>query len=67
MPLLEPVMRAGKRTGPLPQLTAIRERAAAELERLPAPLRSLQPAEPYPVEIAAALQELAREVDRREA
>ena len=57
-PLLEPVMRggerleAGKRT-----LAEARERAATERERLPASLRSLQAAaEPYPVEVSAALQ-----------
>lgn len=65
VPLLEPVIRAGKRIGPLPDLPAIRERVAVELQRLPPALRSLQPAEWFPVEIAPALQDLAREVDRR--
>ena len=64
-PLLEPVMRQGKRVAPLPDLTAIRGRVAVELERLPLRLRSLQRAEPFPVEIAPALEDLAREVDRR--
>ena len=36
-PLIAPVMRAGQRVGPAPTLAQIRERAAAELARLPEP------------------------------
>ena len=45
-------LEAGRRT-----LAEAREHAARERERLPASLRGLQaPAEPYPVEVSAALQ-----------
>lgn len=63
--LLVPVMRAGKRLIPADNLASARARAGAELARLPAPLRALDPAEPYPVRIAPSLHALAREVDRR--
>jgi nicotinate phosphoribosyltransferase len=50
IPLLEPVLRAGKRLGPAPALPAIQRRAAAALSQLPEPLRGLDaPGEPYPV------------------
>lgn len=63
--LLQPVMRAGRRLAPSPSLAASRERAAAELARLPAPLRRLEEAPPYPVRIASSLEKLAEAVDRR--
>jgi nicotinate phosphoribosyltransferase len=63
-PLLEPVMQGGRRL-PQPGLAAARAHALAQLERLPERLRALAAAaEPYPVEIAPALHELAAEVDR---
>lgn len=62
-PLLEPVMKSGKRVAPSPSLAAVRERALAQLALLPEALRSLEAASPYPVEVAPALQALAREVD----
>ncbi len=62
-PLLSPVMRAGRRLAPSPPLGAVRDHAAAQLARLPAPLRGLEEAPPYPVEVAARLLELARRVD----
>lgn len=57
-PLLQPVMRAGKR---LPagrrELSAIRQYAHDQLSRLPAPIRALPPAQPpYQVEVSQALQ-----------
>jgi len=61
--LIAPVMRGGKRLAPAPTLTQIRERAARELARLPAPLRRLE-AFDYPVTIADALKALAAETDR---
>lgn len=64
-PLLEPVMRAGRRVAALADLDAIRARVAAELGRLPPDVRSLDPSEPFPVEVAPALRELADEVDGR--
>ena len=53
-PLLAEVMRNGRRMAPAPGLEAVRAHAAAELARLPAPLRGLTPA-PYAVTVSAAL------------
>jgi nicotinate phosphoribosyltransferase len=66
-PLLQPVMRAGRRTAPSPALAEIRARAGRELQRLPEPLRRLEPGAAYPVQVAGALVDLAGEVDRRRA
>ncbi|MGE5200752.1 MAG: nicotinate phosphoribosyltransferase, partial [Acidobacteriota bacterium] len=63
-PLLVPVMRAGRRIGPLPALPEIRQHAAAELQRLPPPLGRLEPMA-YPVTVDPALRHLAEECDRR--
>jgi nicotinate phosphoribosyltransferase len=64
-PLIEQVMLNGRRVTPLPTLAAIRVRAARELERLPEPLRRLEPGSPYPVKVADGLVALTQEVDRR--
>ncbi len=67
-PLLQPVMRRGRRLVPPEPLAALRTHAASELARLPAALRDLGPAaaeRPYPVAISASLQALAREIDAR--
>jgi nicotinate phosphoribosyltransferase len=64
-PLLEPVMRNGRRLRPAPPLADIRARVTRELERLPEPLRRLQADTTYPVEIADELKALAAAVDRR--
>jgi nicotinate phosphoribosyltransferase len=62
-PLLVPVMRRGERL-PGFGLAEARERAAVQLARLPSALRALGPAaQPYPVEISAALRELAATAD----
>ena len=58
-------MRAGKPLEPRPTLDQIRAHAARELERLPEPLRRLEPDASYPVEVSDALQRLAAEVDGR--
>ena len=63
-PLVVPVMRAGQRLAPAPTLKDIRERAARDLARLPEPLRRLEPGTGYPVKVADALVELAKEADR---
>jgi nicotinate phosphoribosyltransferase len=60
-----PVMRAGKRTTPAPTLSAIRERAARDLARLPEPLRKLQLGAEYPVQVADALTALAAQLDAK--
>ncbi|OGI46888.1 MAG: nicotinate phosphoribosyltransferase [Candidatus Muproteobacteria bacterium RBG_16_65_34] len=62
--LIQPAMRAGRRLAAPEPLEAIRARATAELARLPAHLRDLSEAPPYPVTIAPALRELAQAVDR---
>jgi nicotinate phosphoribosyltransferase len=58
-------MRGGNRLRPQETLAAMRERAKRELARLPEPLRRLDTKATYPVEIAAELEALAAEVDRR--
>ncbi|MFO1300207.1 MAG: nicotinate phosphoribosyltransferase [Burkholderiaceae bacterium] len=63
-PLLQPVMRAGRRLPSSATLAQARSRCAAQLARLPEALRALEPAaSPYPVEISDTLRALAREVD----
>ena len=64
-PLIEPVMQNGRRLRPAPSFDDMRRRATRELERLPEPLRTLEPAISYPVEVAEELVQLAAEVDRR--
>jgi len=64
-PLLELVMKDGRRVQPSPALAEIRARAAHDLKRLPESLRDLVPGETCPVEVADALVRLADEVDKR--
>jgi nicotinate phosphoribosyltransferase len=64
-PLIELVMQGGKRLKPAPTLAEIRARAARDLERLPEPLRRLEPGASYPVKVSEALQQLAAAVDGR--
>jgi nicotinate phosphoribosyltransferase len=64
-PLIELVMRGGKRLAPAPTLAQIRSRAARDLERLPEPLRRLEPDASYPAEVSETLTRLAAEVDAR--
>ncbi len=54
--LLEPVMEGGTLLRPLPSLEVIRDRAAANLARLPAQYRRLEASDSYPVEKSAALE-----------
>jgi nicotinate phosphoribosyltransferase len=64
VPLLEPVMRAGKRIAAAPTLEDVRRHHAAQMRQLPPALRSLEPvAEAYRVTVSEALQALARQVD----
>jgi nicotinate phosphoribosyltransferase len=60
--LLAPVMLRGRRLAPTPSLKEVRLHAAANLARLPEPLRRLQAID-YRVEIAPALRELAARID----
>jgi len=62
-PLIVPIMRGGKRIVPAPTLAAIREHAARELARLPAPLQGLESGTEYPVQISKALTTLAAQMD----
>jgi nicotinate phosphoribosyltransferase len=64
-PLLDRVMRDGRRLRASPSLDQIRARAKRDLERLPEPLQRLEPDANYPVEIGADLVELAALVDSR--
>jgi nicotinate phosphoribosyltransferase len=64
-PLIVPVMRNGRRLHAAESLATIRERAAAQLAKLPERLRTLESAATlYRVEIAPALRKLAAQVDR---
>lgn len=66
-PLLRPVMRQGRRLPGQPTLQQIRERCGQQLASLPAALRELAPATPYPVRVSQGLHALADEVDRDQA
>ncbi len=62
-PLLQPVMRAGRRVAPLPDVHQARERAAAGLRALPTAYRSLFTIDPpYRVEISSRLAALYDEI-----
>ncbi|MBI3575624.1 MAG: nicotinate phosphoribosyltransferase, partial [Gammaproteobacteria bacterium] len=63
VPLLGPVMRAGKRLAPAEALADIRARCDGELGRLPAHLKRLANEPAYTVSIAPALRALAAAVD----
>lgn len=64
-PLIELVMKNGRRLQPQPTLTAIRTRAACSLEQMPEPLRRLEPGASYTVQVTERLKRLAAEVDQR--
>jgi nicotinate phosphoribosyltransferase len=63
-PLVECVMRAGRRVRPEQSLDDIRRRAAAELASLPDPLRSIDRAASYEVAISPAVRDLVRAWER---
>jgi nicotinate phosphoribosyltransferase len=64
-PLIDPVMKSGKRVAPAPSLDDIRRHAKRELERLPDNLAKLTPGAAYPVKVADDLVKLAAGVDSR--
>src|SRR5690606_25074672 len=64
-PLLQCVMRDGRRTAPAESLDAVRARVREQMMMLPDPWRRLDSGPRYTVEIAAALEARAMEVDRR--
>lgn len=63
-PLLETVMRGGRRVNAVAtDLQAARRRAADEIARLPAHVRALAPADPpYPVEVSESLRATAERI-----
>ncbi|MFB3813760.1 MAG: nicotinate phosphoribosyltransferase [Terriglobales bacterium] len=61
-PLLEPVMRAGKRLRPAPALPAIREQARDKVCRLHATVRELHSPARYAVQVSEELQKLLEQV-----
>lgn len=63
--LLVPVMRGGRLLAALPTLAASREYASRQIADLPEQLRSLDAADPYPVELSARMRALAAKVDAR--
>lgn len=62
--LMHQVMHDGKRISLPPSLEQIRTHCARELERLPDPLRELEPNAIYPVHVGEALKKLTAEFDR---
>lgn len=64
-PLLQPVMRRGKRLAVPPALDRIRAYAARQLALLPETLRRLEQGAAYDVEISGPLRDLADRVDRQ--
>lgn len=65
-PLIVPMMRNGQRIDGINgnrKLEAIRRQTVANYARLPEPLRLLETASAYPVEISTSLQALAKKVD----
>jgi nicotinate phosphoribosyltransferase len=65
-PLMQQVMRAGRRIADRLPNTAIREHTAASLAQLPGALRGLATAPAYVVQIAPCVHQLADEVDAYE-
>ncbi len=65
IPLLECVMREGKRLASSPSLLQIQERARQELAHLPEPCRRLHDAQPYPVRFSGELERLLEDVRGR--
>ena len=66
VPLIQPVMRGGKRVSPPSPLASLRKRAIAELARLPKSLQQLEEGKTVPVIISPALRNLARSIDLRQ-
>lgn len=63
-PLLQPVMKEGRRLAPSPTVETIRQQVARQLSRLPDLFRELDECRPYDVQISHALRSLADSVDR---
>jgi nicotinate phosphoribosyltransferase len=63
-PLIEPVMKNGRRLMPSPPITEARARTLEGMERLPARYKSLHGGAGYPVGHSAAMERLLEEVRR---
>lgn len=63
-PLLQPVMRAGRRVAAAPSLDEIRRFAAEQLAALPEERRGVRPMPPFPVAVSPAVRALAAQADR---
>lgn len=63
-PLLEAVMKDGKRLKSPPSLDTIREHAAGQIASLPEPLREITSTHAYEVRVSEQLKALAARVDR---
>ncbi|WP_344980864.1 nicotinate phosphoribosyltransferase [Streptosporangium fragile] len=61
-PLLEPVMRAGRRPAAPEPIETMRERCAADIAALPAPARALRDPQPFEVRRSERLAELGNRV-----
>jgi nicotinate phosphoribosyltransferase len=57
-PLLECVMREGRRLAPSPPLADLRERSRDQIRRLPPEVRRLRDAAPFPVQMSETLETL---------
>ncbi|MBN2700895.1 MAG: hypothetical protein JXR29_05530, partial [Methylothermaceae bacterium] len=64
-PLLQPVMRQGRRLAAAEKLATIQARCADQLDALPETLEQIEQSADYPVEISPALQRLTDETNRR--
>jgi nicotinate phosphoribosyltransferase len=62
-PLIQPFMKGGKRITASEPLSKLRERALAQITRLPRSLRQLEHEPDYRVAVSDAIRNLAREVD----
>lgn len=62
-PLLEPVMRGGRRIQPSPGMEAIRRHVRQQLDSLPPALRALHTTDSYTVEVSSGLRDLVVQVD----
>jgi nicotinate phosphoribosyltransferase len=65
VPLLEPVMKEGRRLTPPRPLAEIRQEAAAKIAQLPAAVRALHAPAPYPVERTSGLSALIERLAAR--
>jgi nicotinate phosphoribosyltransferase len=63
-PLLEPVMRQGRLTRPLPSLKESRDYFLAQFARLPEAYKALEAPPAYPVDLSAGLTALQAQVER---